>query len=130
MRNLLRLLRAERHLGRFLLAHAQSSLGNGAAYVALLVFAYKQFDSGLAVAAVLLGDFLPSMLAGPLLGAAADRWGPRNCAIAANVLRAVAFAALPFVTGLAPVLALVLVAGLGSCLFMPAAHTLLPQLVD
>ena len=70
------------------------------------------------------------MLAGPLLGAAADRWGPRNCAIAANVLRAVAFAALPLVSGLAPVLALVLVAGLGSCLFMPAAHTLLPQLVS
>ena len=43
----------------FFLAHAQSSLGTGAGYVALLVLAYKRFPSPWAVALVLLADFFP-----------------------------------------------------------------------
>src|ERR1051325_3680720 len=41
----LTLLRRERGARRFLLAHTQSSLGTGAAYVALLVLAFDRFHS-------------------------------------------------------------------------------------
>src|SRR3712207_7177275 len=42
----------------------RSAIGNGAGYVALLLLAYETFHSAWAVSAVLLADFLPSMLAG------------------------------------------------------------------
>lgn len=130
MRNLWHLLRDEPRARPFFIAHAQSSLGNGAAYVALLLLVYERFDSALAVALVLLADFVPAMLLGPLLGAASDRWGRRKCMIVSDVLRAVAFALLALTPGLGPMLALALVAGFGTALFMPAANAMLPRLVD
>jgi hypothetical protein len=56
-----------------LIAHAQSALGTGAAAVALVVLAYKRFHSPWAITLVLLADFLPAMVLGPLFGAAVDR---------------------------------------------------------
>ncbi len=55
----------------------QSALGNGAAYIALLVVALDRFDSAWAISLILLADFVPGMLLGPLFGAAADRWSRR-----------------------------------------------------
>src|SRR4051794_21906532 len=86
----------------FFAAHAQSSIGTGAGYVALLVLAYERTGSAWVVTLVLLADFLPSMVLGPLLGVAADRWSRRSCAIAADVLRAVAFVGIALSHGAAP----------------------------
>ena len=76
---------------RFFLAHAQSCLGSGLAYVALPLLAYDRFGSAWAVVAVLLPDLLPAILLGPLLGALVDRWGWRACAMLADGVRCVAF---------------------------------------
>jgi MFS family permease len=130
VRNVWQLLREEPRARPFLFAHAQSSLGNGAAYVALLLLVYERFDSALAVALILLADLMPSMVLGPVLGAAADRWGKRDCAIVADVLRLVAFSLLFVVHGLVPMFAAALLAGLGTSLFLPAANAMVPQLVD
>ncbi len=111
-------------------AHLQSSLGTGAGYVALVLIAYERFRSPWAISLVLLADFLPAMLAGPLLGAAADRWPRRFCAVVADLVRAVAFVGIALVGGIEATIALALLAGAGSGLFTPAVLAGLPSLVE
>jgi MFS family permease len=123
------LLRHERKSRVFFGAHAQSSLGTGAGYVALLVLAYDRLESPWAISLVLLADFLPSMFLGPIFGAAADRWSRRWCAASADVARALAFISLAFVDGFAITVALALLAGVGTGLFRPAVMAGLPRLV-
>ncbi len=65
MREIRDLLRQERRVRVFFAAHAQSSLGTGAGYVALLVLAYERLESPWAISLVLLADFLPAMFLGP-----------------------------------------------------------------
>jgi MFS family permease len=124
-----RLLATERRARLFFLALTQSSLGTGAAYVALLVIAYERYRSAWAISAVLLADLLPSMAFGPVLGAAADRWSRRGCLIVADVVRAAAFVAIAFVPGIELTILLAFVAGVGTALFKPAALAAVPSLV-
>ena len=105
---------------RFLIAQAQGALGAGAGYVALLILAYDRIGSAWAATAVLLADLLPAMLLGPLLGALADRTSRLGCAVVADVIRAGAFAGLVLLDGVAPMIGLALLAGLGTALFRPA----------
>lgn len=130
MRNQLELLRSERNARVFLAAHLQSSLGTGAAYVALLVLAYERVHSPWAISLVLLADFLPAMVAGPLFGAAADRWSRRSCALVAECVRVVAFVGLALVPGFGALLLFALLAGSGARLFTPAVMAGLPGMVD
>src|SRR4051794_39027641 len=113
----------------FLLANVQSTIGSGAAVVALVVIAYERLQSPWAITLVLLADFLPAMLLGPLLGAAADRWSRRGCAIVADAVRAAAFIGIGLVGSFEATLVLALVAGLGTALFRPAVLAALPSLV-
>lgn len=124
------LVRREPRARGFFLAQAQSSLGNGAAYVALLVLAYDRLRSPWAIALILLADMVPPMLLGPLCGAAADRWPRRSCAVVADLLRAGAFVGIGLIGGFVPMLALALLAGTGTALFRPAVLAGLPGLVD
>lgn len=126
----LTLLRNERRARRFFIAHTQSSLGTGAAYVALLVLAYQRFHSPWAVTLVLLADFLPATLLGPILGAAVDRFGRRRCAVIADVLRAAVFVGLGFASSFALIVGLALLAGVGTALFKPAILAGLPSMVE
>ena len=126
----LTLFRGERRARRFFIAHTQSSLGTGAAYVALLVLAYQRLHSPWAVTLILLADFLPATLLGPVLGAAVDRFGRRRCAVIADVLRAAVFAGLGFASSFAVILALALLAGVGTALFKPAILAGLPSMVE
>lgn len=105
---------------RLFVAHTQSAFGNGAGYVALLLLAYAQTRSAWVVSAVLVADWLPSMLLGPWLGAIADRSSRRACCVIADAMRAVAFAGLALVSAPVALVAFALLAGLGSALFSPA----------
>jgi MFS family permease len=124
------LLRRERHARVFLGVHAQSSLGTGIGYVALLLVAYDRLEGAWGITLVLLADFLPAALLGPLLGAAADRWSRRACAVIADLARAVAFIAIGLVSSIEATIAFALLAGLGAGLFQPAILAGLPSLVD
>jgi MFS family permease len=121
--------RAERRARWFFAAHLQSALGTGAGYVALLVLAYDRLGSAWGATAVLLADLAPAMLLGPLLGRLVDRTSRLGCALAADALGALAFAALAFVPGTVPLVALALAAGVGSALLRPATGALLPAVV-
>ena len=106
---------------RFFAAHAQSCLGSGLAHVAMPLLAYEHTHSAWAVTAVLIPDLLPSILFGPLLGALVDRVGWRTCAIAADLLRMVAFALVAVAHTLPWMVVGAALAGFGSALFSPAA---------
>ena len=108
---------------------AQSALGNGAGYIALLVIAYDRFNSAWAIGLVLLADLVPAMLLGPVFGAAADRWSRRGCMVVSDLIRAVAFVGVAVVDSFAATFALALLAGVGTGLFTPAALAAVPSLV-
>src|SRR5689334_16956155 len=120
MKNLRELITSERAARPLLVAHLQSSLGTGAAYVALLLIAYERFQSPLAVSAILLCEFLPMLLLGAFMGAAADRWSRKTILVVADVLRAAAFIGLALVDSFAATVALAALAGLGQAAFTPA----------
>src|SRR3954452_25542286 len=122
--------RSERRARWFFAAHLQNALGTGAGYVALLVLAYDRIGSAWGAAAVLLADLVPAMLLGPALGRAIDRSGRLRCAMLADLVGGLAFAGIVFAHGAIPLVALALVAGVGSALFRPATCALLPAIVD
>jgi MFS family permease len=129
MGNTFSMLRSERRARVMLATVAQSSLGTGAGYVALLLVAYDRWRSPWAISLILLAEFLPSMLFGPLYGAAADRWPRRRCVVIADVMRALAFAGVAVVGSFELTLALALVAGAGTALFRPSMLSAIPGLV-
>jgi MFS family permease len=130
VRATLSLLRLEPRARWFFAVLAQSSLGTGAAHVALLLIAYERFRSPWAVSLVLLADVVPAMLFGPVLGAAADRWPRKLCAVVADLLRFVAFLGIALLDDYAVTVAFALLAGVGNALFKPAVLSGLPSLVD
>lgn len=130
MRETIDLLRHERRARVFFLALAQSALGTGAGYIALLLIAESRFDSPWAVSLVLIADLIPAMLLGPLFGAVADRFSRKTCTIVADVLRVVAFAGIVMVDSFEATVALAVLAGAGTGLFTPAALAALPSVLD
>jgi MFS family permease len=124
------LLGEERQARRFFLAYAQSALGTGAAYVALLLVAYERFHSPWALSLVLLAEIAPPMLLGPLFGAAVDRWSRRGAAIVADATRALAFTGIVLTHSFAATVLLALVAGVGTSLWKPAIMASLPTVVS
>jgi MFS family permease len=130
MKNLRELITHEPAARRLLAAHVQSSLGNGAAYVALLLIAYERFHSPLAVSAVLLCEFVPMLLLGAVMGAVADRCSRKAILVSADVLRAAAIVGLALVDSFAATVALAALAGVGQAAFTPAVMASLPSLVS
>src|ERR687891_694747 len=129
VRETIELFAQERRARWFFGALAQSALGTGAGYVALLLIAYDRWHSPWAITLVLMADLLPAMLFGPVFGAAADRWSRKWCVVIADLLRFGAFVGIAFVDGIELTLVLALVAGCGTGLYTPAALASLPGLV-
>ena len=127
---MLELLRENRPFRRLITAHAQSQLGSGAAYVALLLLAYHRLHSGWAVALVLLGDFLPGIVLSVPGGALADHYDRRLLAVTGDLVRAVAFVGMAVIPSFPAMVALALLAGGGSALWRPAVSAALPGLVE
>src|SRR5437763_12477238 len=129
MSPILDLLRSSASARRFFAAYLQSSLGTGMGYVALVLVALERFHTSWAVALVLIADLVPLMAIGSALGGAADRLPRRACAVAGDVVRAVAFLGIAFAGGhLGVVVALAALAGVGNGIFYPAALAGLPHL--
>jgi MFS family permease len=130
VRATLSLLKIEPRARWFFAVLTQSSLGTGAAHVALMLIALQRFDSPWAVSLVLLADMVPAMLLGPILGAAADRWPRKLCAVVGDLLRLVAFLGIALMDPFASTVAFAVVAGVGNALFKPAVLSGLPSLVE
>lgn len=129
MRSALELLRREPRARLYFATLAQSAIGTGAGYVALLLVAYDRFRSPWAITLVLLAELVPAMLLGPSLGALVDRFSRRASLVAADLLRGLAFAGIVLVDSIEATVALALLAGAGTALFTPASLAALPTLV-
>jgi MFS family permease len=130
LKSIVYLLRGERDPRRFLAGYALYSLGTGAGYVALLLVGYARFRSPWAISLVLLADFVPAMLAGPLFGALADRWPKRLCSVGSLLASAGAFAGIAVVHSFVATVLLALLAGAATGLYLPTALAALPTLVE
>ena len=106
-----------------------SSVGTLVAAIALVIDVKARTGSGLWVGAVLIVEFLPTIVVGLLLGPLLDRLDRRSLMIAADALRVGVFAALPFAPNAATVVALAFVAGLANGFFRPAVYAGIPNLV-
>jgi MFS family permease len=124
------LLRRSRDFRLLFLAALGSALGSRLAVTALLVDVWDRTDSGKWIAALLVADFLPTIVIGVLLGSLIDRLSRRRLMIASDVVRGAAFCALPFATGPAMVVALAGVVGFANGFFRPALYAALPNLVE
>ena len=106
-----------------------SSAGTLLAAVALAVDVQQRTDSGPWVAAVVVVEFLPTILVGLLFGPLLDRLERRSLMIAADAVRVGVFVALPFASNVGTVVALAAVAGLATGFFRPAVYAGIPNLV-
>ena len=106
-----------------------SSIGTLLAAIALAIDVKDRTDSGLWVGAVLIVEFLPTILVGLTLGPLLDRLDAPALMVVADLVRAAVFAALPFATSAAQIVALALVAGLANGFFRPAVYAGVPNLV-
>jgi MFS family permease len=106
-----------------------SSLGTLVAAIALAIDVKDRTNSGFWVAAVLVVEFLPTILVGLLLGPLLDRLQRRNLMLAADALRVAVFVALPFAGNAETVVGLAFVAGLATGFFRPAVFAGVPNMV-
>jgi MFS family permease len=106
-----------------------SSAGTLLAAVALAIDVQQRTNSGPWVAAVVIVEFLPTIIVGLLLGPLLDRLERRSLMIAADAVRVGVFVALPFAPNAATVVALAGVAGLATGFFRPAVYAGIPNLV-
>jgi len=106
-----------------------SSIGTLLAAIALAIDVKDRTNSGLWVGAVLIVEFLPTIVVGLTLGPLVDRLDRRSLMVGADVLRAAVFCALPFTSSVAGIVGLALVAGLATGFFRPAVYAGVPNLV-
>jgi MFS family permease len=106
-----------------------SSVGTLLAAVALAIDVQDRTNSGLWVGAVLVVEFLPTIVVGLLFGPLLDRFERRSLMIAADAVRVGVFVGLPFAPNAATVVGLASVAGLATGFFRPAVYAGIPNLV-
>ena len=106
-----------------------SSFGTLIAAVALAIDVQDRTNSGPWVAAVIVVEFLPTIIVGLLLGPLLDRLERRSLMITADAVRVGVFVALPFAPNAATVVGLAALAGLATGFFRPAVYAGVPNLV-
>jgi MFS family permease len=98
--------------------------------IALQVDVYDRTHSGWWVGALLVGNILPAVFLGLLAGPLVDRLSRKGLMIASDLGRLVVFALLPFADTAGEIVALAVVAGIGTAFFRPAVLAGLPNLVS
>jgi dTMP kinase len=106
-----------------------AGLGEWLATLALIALVWDRTHSAIASGVVLAFRILPAALLGSWLGSFAERFDRKRVLVACNAGRACLYGALPLVGGLAPVLALALMAEVGTICYMSARDAVLPRLV-
>jgi MFS family permease len=123
------LLRASANFRRLWCARTISNLGDGIAFVALVLLVHRREDTGVAVGSLLLVQAVPRFL-GPFAGAVADRVEQRALMMGCDLGNAAIFGAIALLSPSFPVL--LALAGVSSCLdtlFAPAGRSALPAVV-
>lgn len=110
-------------------AFALSSLGDYVALITLTLRVEALTDSGWAVAALLLTGLVPPVLLSPVSGLLVDRVETVRVLVVTALFQAIVAAGLAFTSGLAPMLALSFLLGMGLSVTQPALFALIPRAV-
>ena len=125
----LRLLRDPPSFGLLALATFASGIGTWLAFVALAVDVWDRTESATWVSALLIADFLPSIVIGVAASSLVDRMNRRRLMVISDLVRVAVFAALIFADSPGQIVALAAVAGFATGFFRPAVYAGLPNLV-
>ncbi|HEX9711243.1 MAG TPA: MFS transporter [Actinomycetota bacterium] len=125
----LRRLFAARDFKRLLASQAMGGLGEWVATMALITLVWDRTHSAVASGLVLALRLLPAAILSGFLGLVVDRFDRRRVLVACTLGRALIYGSLPLVGGVAPVLALALVAEVGTLAYSAARDATLPRLV-
>jgi len=111
------------------LAAIASGVGTWLAFVALTIDVWDRTHSGSWVSALLIADFLPTIVVGLVLAPVVDRFSRRGLMISADLFRFGVFCALPFARNATTIVFLAGLAGVATAFFRPAVYAGLPNLV-
>jgi dTMP kinase len=125
----LRMLFGRRDFRKLCVAQVFGGMGEWLATLALIGLVWDRTHSAFISGIVLASRILPAALIGSLLSAFVDRFDRRKVLIACTFGRATIYGILPLVGGVAPVLALALLAEVGTLAYMSARDATLPRLV-
>ncbi|HJT38451.1 MAG TPA: MFS transporter [Actinomycetota bacterium] len=125
----LRALFGERDFRKLCIAQVFGGMGEFLATLALIGFVYDRTHSAFLSGVVLASRILPAALIGSVLSAFVDRFDRRKVLVLCTFGRATIYGILPLVGGVAPVLALALLAEVGTLAYMAARDATLPRLV-
>lgn len=125
----MRRLFAERDFKRLLASQAMGGLGEWVATMALITLVWDRTHSAVASGLVLALRLLPAAVLSGFLGLLVDRFDRRRVLVACTLGRALIYGSLPLVGGVAPVLALALVAEVGTLAYGAARDATMPRLV-
>jgi MFS family permease len=129
---------ADRNFGPYFVGNLASNVGTWCQQITAAVVVFDVTGSTFMVGLVGVSQFLPSLVAAPWTGAAADRFDRRRLLLSAQIAAATAVAALATLTltvGLErftaawPVLLTALVVGFAHAVSTPAQQALVPALV-
>jgi MFS family permease len=112
------------------LAALGSGMGTWFAAIALQVDVFDRTHSAVWIAALVIVEFLPTIVVGLVLGPFVDRLSRRRLMIASDLARFGVFAALPFVHSALGIVLLAAVAGVAWSVFRPALYAGVPNLVE
>jgi MFS family permease len=124
-----RLLRRAPGYRLLFLAALASGVGTWLAFVALVIDVSDRTGDARWVSALLIAEFLPIVVIGLAAAPLVDRLPRRAILVAADLLRAAVFVALPFAPSALAIVLLALAAGIATSFFRPAAYAGLPNLV-
>jgi MFS family permease len=112
------------------LAALGSGMGTWFAAIALQVDVFDRTHSAIWIAALVIVEFLPTIVVGLVLGPFVDRLSRRRLLIASDLARFGVFAALPFVHSALGIVLLAALAGVAWSVFRPALYAGVPNLVE
>jgi len=114
---------------RLITSQVVGGLGEWLATLALIALVWDRTHSAFASGIVLGFRILPAAVVTGAIGSFVDRFDRRRVLVACTAGRACIYGALPLVGGVAPVLALALVAEIGTLAFAAARDAAVPRLV-
>jgi MFS family permease len=114
----------------FWLALAITNLGTWAGIVALQLQILDMTGDQAYVSAIVVGELLPALILGTVLGHLLDRVPPRNGLVACEFLAAIAWALMVTTGRAGTIVALALICGIATGIFRIVSAVVVPMLVD
>jgi DHA3 family macrolide efflux protein-like MFS transporter len=108
----------------------QSRLGTLINLVALSLYVYERTQSGFAVGKLEIAMALPSVVVGLFAGIVVDRFNKKWVMIVSDVLRAILFFVMGFVTNIPSIYVIIFFASLVSLFFVPAYSASIPLIMN